>query len=182
MHPYADSFILIPCKVVYKTVHNNIILDKVESWTLKVYRCVCLNSVIGMKAVFLKTKWLFSSVCFSGDRCEQCGLQDSTTYCANDGICTYKNQRPVCICKPGFDSRSNCENKTCSGYCLNNAPCIVIKNSLFCKCTAGFTGPRCETRVKDCSSVVCQNGGMYCKISYYIHQEKWPFLYKEPYF
>ena len=98
---------------------------------------------------------------FLGDRCEQCGKQDSTTYCANEGICSYDNQKPVCICKPGYDSRTNCERKTCEGYCQNNAPCLMIKNNLYCKCPAGFKGPRCEIPIQDCSNVTCLNGGMY---------------------
>ena len=115
---------------------------------------------------------------FSGERCEQCGLQDSTTYCANDGICTYLNKNPVCSCKPGFDNRTNCERKTCEGYCLNNAPCMIMKNNLYCKCSPGYEGERCETTVKDCSSIKCLNGGMYVLHFRYMDTLSWVVFYK----
>ncbi|XP_052331565.1 sushi, nidogen and EGF-like domain-containing protein 1 isoform X1 [Oncorhynchus keta] len=43
------------------------------------------------------------------------------------------------------------------GRCIDD--CITGNPSFTCSCLAGFTGPRCQIDVEECSSSPCQNGG-----------------------
>lgn len=63
------------------------------------------------------------------------------------------------------DSPGNtyCSNDPCEdSTCLNGGTCIASQeeDSQFkCTCKAGFTGTRCEVKVKPCSLHPCKNGG-----------------------
>ncbi|VDP69668.1 unnamed protein product [Echinostoma caproni] len=46
--------------------------------------------------------------------------------------------------------------------CLNGGQCVNTYGSYFCRCPTGWSGPRCETRWRACTSgyhPVCRNGG-----------------------
>ncbi|KXJ18031.1 Fibropellin-1 [Exaiptasia diaphana] len=72
---------------------------------------------------------------------------DVAKYCAGEifTIMIYKQQIDV----------DECANKPCQ----NGAECIDGANAYTCKCTAGYTGPNCETNMDDCFNEPCQNGG-----------------------
>lgn len=63
---------------------------------------------------------------------------------------------------------SNCEFRPCEGGnpCENGAACLQELNltafplGFQCQCIKGFTGPRCEININECSSNPCMHG--YC--------------------
>lgn len=65
---------------------------------------------------------------------------------------------------PGF----NCEFRPCEGGnpCENGAVCLkemdlaAFPLGFRCQCAKGFTGPRCEININECSSSPCRHG--YC--------------------
>ncbi len=80
-----------------------------------------------------------------------------------------------CISHPVFGiSGINCELLPCEAVnpCDNGAECVEEADPVLfplgfrCRCRQGFTGPRCEINIDECSSNPCLHGfcydGKYC--------------------
>ena len=116
--------------------------------------------------------WYNSSlVCFSvnnrsllyiGERCEQCGMQQSIQLCENGGVCKYdkstSENKPVCSCPPGYNPLTNCATKTCDNYCKNGGKCTLNNDQWICSCSDLYGGNRCELP-QQCKADICKNGG-----------------------
>uniref|UniRef100_A0A667XCA8 Delta like non-canonical Notch ligand 2 n=1 Tax=Myripristis murdjan TaxID=586833 RepID=A0A667XCA8_9TELE len=86
--------------------------------------------------------------------------------CQNGATCVLDGGGEYsCLCPEGFHGR-NCQLKAGPCHrrrspCKNGGLCEDnggFASELTCHCLAGFTGPRCETDLDDCSMKPCANG------------------------
>lgn len=92
----------------------------------------------------------------------------------NQGLCKIINGQPKCKCPIDYEG-DFCEHYRCSGYCKNRGVCYVdvaqkqmysenSKPPLKCKCSASWTGDRCDIPVATCREQ-CHNGATCTKKS-----------------
>ncbi|XP_071846698.1 uncharacterized protein [Apostichopus japonicus] len=138
------------------------------------YKCICRNGYTGILCGEIA-----SNVIISSDSCRN-------NPCTNGGTCynSYNSNtnnvvfvpQYTCACQPGFVGQ-NCQFPlaafpqfdicTSTGVsCLNGGTCRNTYCSatddlgVFCECSAGFLGERCQLQdVNRCSSSPCRNGG-----------------------
>ncbi|KAM6923263.1 protein eyes shut homolog [Lycodopsis pacificus] len=141
-----DECISSPCQ------HNATCVDLVHG-----YGCVCMPG-------------------FTGTECELDIDECASSPCKNGATCIDQPGNYFCRCAAPFKGH-NCEFLPCeaSNPCENGAVCIEeLDQDHFplgfrCHCHRGFTGPRCEINVDECSSNPCFHGfcydvvdGFYC--------------------
>uniref|UniRef100_A0A673BLA4 Crumbs cell polarity complex component 2b n=1 Tax=Sphaeramia orbicularis TaxID=375764 RepID=A0A673BLA4_9TELE len=141
-----DECISSPC------LHNATCVDLVHG-----YKCVCRPGFTGAKCEF------------DIDEC-------ASSPCKNGATCIDQPGNYFCQCVAPFKGH-NCEFLPCeaSNPCENGAVCVEeLDQDHFplgfrCHCRRGFTGPRCEINVDECSSSPCFHGfcydvvdGFYC--------------------
>ncbi|XP_034008091.1 protein eyes shut homolog [Trematomus bernacchii] len=142
----VDECMSSPC------LHNATCLDLVHG-----YRCVCMPG-------------------FTGTECELDIDECASSPCKNGATCIDQPGNYFCQCAAPFKDH-NCEFLPCeaSNPCENGAVCVEeLDQDHFplgfrCHCRRGFTGPRCEINVDECSSSPCFHGfcydvvdGFYC--------------------
>ncbi|XP_068613126.1 protein eyes shut homolog [Brachionichthys hirsutus] len=142
----ADECISSPC------LHNATCVDLLNG-----YRCVCMSG-------------------FTRRKCELDIDECSSSPCKNGAACIDQPGNYFCQCVIPFKG-PNCEFLPCeaSNPCENGAVCVEeLDQDHFplgfrCHCHRGFTGPRCEINVDECSSSPCFHGfcddvvdGFYC--------------------
>ncbi|XP_074532634.1 protein eyes shut homolog [Halichoeres trimaculatus] len=141
-----DECISSPC------LHNATCVDLVHG-----YRCVCVPG-------------------FTGAKCELDIDECASSPCKNRAACIDQPGNYFCQCVAPFKGH-NCEFLPCeaSNPCENGAVCVEEMDQdhfplgFRCHCRRGFTGPRCEINVDECSSSPCFHGfcydvvdGFYC--------------------
>uniref|UniRef100_A0A7N6AEQ0 Protein eyes shut homolog n=1 Tax=Anabas testudineus TaxID=64144 RepID=A0A7N6AEQ0_ANATE len=141
-----DECISSPC------LHNATCVDLVHG-----YGCVC-------------------KLGFTGTKCELDIDECASSPCKNGATCIDQPGNYFCQCVAPFKGH-NCEFLPCeaSNPCENGAVCVEeLDQDHFplgfrCHCRRGFTGPRCEINVDECSSSPCFHGfcydvvdGFYC--------------------
>ncbi|KAF3708325.1 Protein eyes shut -like protein Epidermal growth factor-like protein 10 [Channa argus] len=141
-----DECISSPC------LHNATCVDLVHG-----YGCVCLPG-------------------FTGTKCELDIDECASSPCKNGATCIDQPGNYFCQCVAPFKGH-NCEFLPCEANnpCENGAVCVEeLDQDHFplgfrCHCRRGFTGPRCEINVDECSSSPCFRGfcydvvdGFYC--------------------
>uniref|UniRef100_A0AAQ5Z5T4 Protein eyes shut homolog n=1 Tax=Amphiprion ocellaris TaxID=80972 RepID=A0AAQ5Z5T4_AMPOC len=144
-----DECISSPC------LHNATCVDLVHG-----YGCVCMPG-------------------FTGTKCEVDIDECASSPCKNGATCIDQPGNYFCQCVAPFKGH-NCEFLPCeaSNPCENDAVCVEeLDQDHFplgfrCHCRRGFTGPRCEINVDECSSSPCFHGfcydvvdGFYCLCS-----------------
>nr|XP_009305790.1 protein eyes shut homolog isoform X2 [Danio rerio] len=121
----------------------------------------------------------FKCICpsgFSGPECSM-DINECVSYpCKNGGSCIDQPGNYYCRCLAPFKGL-NCELLPCEAVnpCDNGAECVEEADLVLfplgfqCRCRKGFTGPRCEVNIDECSSNPCLNGfcydavdGFYC--------------------
>ncbi|XP_038593172.1 protein eyes shut homolog [Micropterus salmoides] len=142
----VDECISSPC------LHSATCVDLVHG-----YGCVCMPG-------------------FTGTNCEIDIDECASSPCKNGATCIDQPGNYFCQCVAPFKGH-NCEFLPCeaSNPCENGAVCVEeLDQEHFplgfrCHCRRGFTGPRCEINVDDCSSSPCFHGfcydvvdGFYC--------------------
>uniref|UniRef100_UPI003AAC0E98 protein eyes shut homolog n=1 Tax=Centroberyx gerrardi TaxID=166262 RepID=UPI003AAC0E98 len=141
-----DECISSPC------LHNATCVDLAHG-----YECVCMPG-------------------FAGTKCELDIDECASSPCKNGATCIDQPGNYFCQCVAPFKGR-NCEFLPCEANnpCENGAECMEeLDQDHFplgfrCHCHRGFTGPRCEINVDECSSSPCLHGfcydvvdGFYC--------------------
>uniref|UniRef100_A0A8C9YVE4 Protein eyes shut homolog n=1 Tax=Sander lucioperca TaxID=283035 RepID=A0A8C9YVE4_SANLU len=133
-----DECISSPC------LHNASCVDLVHG-----YGCVCMPG-------------------FTGTECELDIDECASSPCKNGATCIDQPGNYFCQCVAPFKGH-NCEFLPCeaSNPCENGAVCVEeLDQDHFplgfrCHCSRGFTGPRCEINVNECSSSPCFHGFCY---------------------
>lgn len=99
---------------------------------------------------------------WEGPACDQCSRHPNCLH----GTCSQPGQ---CNCKEGWGGLF-CDQDL--NFCTNHKPCRngatctnTGQGSYTCSCPKDFTGDRCETKINDCDSNPCMNGGS-CNVSY----------------
>ncbi|XP_061766366.1 protein eyes shut homolog isoform X2 [Nerophis ophidion] len=163
--------------------------------TLSGYICFCAPGFIGDNCE-MEVNECLSEPCRSGGFCEdhvssfrclcplgftgtQCELQIdecASSPCKNGATCFDQPGNYFCQCVAPFKG-PNCDFLPCeaSNPCENEALCVEELDKdhyplgFRCRCRRGFTGPRCEINLDECSSSPCINGfcydvvdGFYC--------------------
>ncbi|XP_064792399.1 protein eyes shut homolog [Oncorhynchus masou masou] len=141
-----DECLSGPCR------HNSTCLDLANG-----YECVCLPG-------------------FTGAGCEFDIDECASSPCKNGATCIDQPGNYHCQCVAPFKGR-NCEFLPCEANnpCENGAECVEEPDQVHfplgfrCRCRRGFTGPRCEINMDECSSNPCLHGfcydvvdGFYC--------------------
>uniref|UniRef100_A0A7N8WRN9 Eyes shut homolog n=1 Tax=Mastacembelus armatus TaxID=205130 RepID=A0A7N8WRN9_9TELE len=141
-----DECISSPC------LHSGMCVDLVHG-----YGCVCTPG-------------------YTGTNCELDIDECASSPCKNGATCIDQPSNYFCQCAAPFKGH-NCEFLPCedSNPCANGAVCVEeLDQDHFplgfrCHCRRGFTGPRCEINVNECSSSPCFHGfcydvvdGFYC--------------------
>ncbi|XP_005915556.1 protein eyes shut homolog isoform X1 [Haplochromis burtoni] len=136
-------------------LHNATCVDLVHA-----YGCLCMSG-------------------FAGTTCELDIDECASSPCKNGATCIDQPGNYFCQCVAPFKGH-NCEFLPCeaSNPCENGAVCVEeLDQDHFplgfrCHCRRGFTGPRCEINVDECSSSPCLHGfcydvvdGFYCLCS-----------------
>ncbi|KAM9364956.1 protein eyes shut homolog [Pholidichthys leucotaenia] len=144
-----DECMSSPC------LHNSSCVDLIDG-----YRCVCMPG-------------------FTGTICELDIDECASSPCKNGATCIDQPGNYFCQCVSPFKGH-NCEFLPCEADnpCENGAVCVEeldldhFPSGFRCHCHRGFTGPRCEINVDECSSSPCLHGfcydvvdGFYCLCS-----------------
>ncbi|KAI7805359.1 putative protein eyes shut-like protein [Triplophysa rosa] len=121
----------------------------------------------------------FKCICPSGFTGPECSVDvdECLSYpCKNGGTCIDQSVNYYCRCAAPFKG-INCEFLPCEAVnpCDNGVDCVEEADPLLfplgfrCRCRRGFTGPRCEINIDECSSNPCLHGfcydvvgGFYC--------------------
>lgn len=120
---------------------------------------------------------------FSGKHCESAVC---TPHCLNNGICSGRDGKAVCICPDGKYTGKQCETPVCNPACQNGGSCIDGIYRPMCSCPPGYEGESCEKEVKDgdcpapsgsgiCAEMCktdseCPNEQKCCRNGCYAHQ------------
>lgn len=83
---------------------------------------------------------------FVGKHCE---TPVCTPQCLNNGVCTGRDGKAVCVCSEGRFTGKQCETPVCDPGCQNGGSCVVGTYGSLCTCVPGFEGKFCEKRIKD---------------------------------
>ncbi|KAM8858778.1 protein eyes shut homolog isoform 2-T3 [Spinachia spinachia] len=141
-----DECLSSPC------MHNATCVDLVHG-----YRCACMPG-------------------FTGTACELDIDECASSPCKNGAACIDQPGNYLCQCVAPFKG-PDCEFLPCeaSNPCENDAVCVeewdreLFPLGFRCHCRRGFTGPRCEINMDECSSDPCFHGfcydvvdGFYC--------------------
>ncbi|KAM4590762.1 protein eyes shut homolog [Odontesthes bonariensis] len=139
----------------------------------------CVSSPCQHNATCFDLVHGFECVCkpgFTGTNCEVDIDECASSPCKNGAACIDLPGNYFCQCVAPFKGH-NCEFLPCeaSNPCENGAVCVEeLDQDHFplgfrCRCRRGFTGPRCEINVDECSSSPCFHGfcydvvdGFYC--------------------
>ncbi|KAM3606576.1 uncharacterized protein V6R79_019083 [Siganus canaliculatus] len=139
----------------------------------------CLSSPCQHNATCVDLVHGYECVCkfgFTGTMCELDIDECASAPCKNGATCIDQPGNYFCQCVAPFKGH-NCEFLPCeaSNPCENGAVCVEeLDQDRFplgfrCHCRRGFTGPRCEINVDECSSNPCFHGfcydvvdGFYC--------------------
>uniref|UniRef100_A0A672IFL9 Protein eyes shut homolog n=1 Tax=Salarias fasciatus TaxID=181472 RepID=A0A672IFL9_SALFA len=142
----------------------------------------CISSPCLHGATCLDLVHGYSCVCmlgFTGTKCELDIDECASSPCKNGATCIDQPGNYFCQCAAPFKGH-NCEFLPCeaSNPCENEAVCVEeldrdrFPSGFRCRCRRGFTGPRCEINVDECSSSPCVHGfcydvvdGFYCLCS-----------------
>ncbi|RXN10513.1 eyes shut-like protein [Labeo rohita] len=113
---------------------------------------------------------------FVGNNCEIEVNECLSQPCQNGASCADELNSFSCLC-PAGTTGINCESLPCEAAnpCDNGAECVEEADPVLfplgfrCRCRQGFTGPRCEINIDECSSNPCLHGfcydamdGFYC--------------------
>ncbi|XP_024860976.1 protein eyes shut homolog isoform X2 [Kryptolebias marmoratus] len=142
----------------------------------------CISSPCMHDATCVDLVHSFECVCKPGFTGTICGLdidECASSPCKNGATCIDLPGNYFCQCVAPFKGH-NCEFLPCeaSNPCENGAVCVEeldqdrFPSGFRCHCRRGFTGPRCEINVDECSSSPCFHGfcydvvdGFYCLCS-----------------
>ncbi|KAM9847514.1 protein eyes shut homolog [Aulostomus maculatus] len=142
----------------------------------------CLSSPCLHDATCVDLDHGYKCVCapgFTGGECELHIDECASSPCKNGATCIDQPGNYFCQCVAPFKGQ-NCEFLPCeaSNPCENRAVCVEemdqdhYPSGFRCRCQRGFTGPRCEINVDECSSNPCVHGfcydvvdGFYCLCS-----------------
>ncbi|VDI36569.1 Hypothetical predicted protein [Mytilus galloprovincialis] len=97
---------------------------------------------------------------FVGKHCE---TPVCTPQCVNNGVCTGRDGKAVCVCSEGRFTGKQCEIPVCDPGCQNGGSCVVGTYGSMCTCVPGFEGKICEKRVKDGKCPVPTGSGICSK-------------------
>ncbi|OQV21780.1 Prolow-density lipoprotein receptor-related protein 1 [Hypsibius exemplaris] len=89
-----------------------------------------------------------------------CAVPKCSSYCYNNGNCSFNGSTPKCACAPPF-SGDRCQQNLCVNlhYCENGGNCSVdAKGSLVCACPSEWVGRRCDIPRHECDNF-CRNSG-----------------------
>ncbi|XP_034753236.1 protein eyes shut homolog isoform X1 [Etheostoma cragini] len=131
----------------------------------------CISSPCLHNATCVDLIYGYGCVCrpgFTGTECELDIDECASSPCKNGATCIDQPGNYFCQCVAPFKGQ-NCEFLPCeaSNPCENGAVCVEeLDQDHFplgfrCHCYRGFTGPRCEINVDECSSSPCFHGFCY---------------------